>query len=267
MSEPFAALAAEIERFPGTVGLVVQGSGREFRHQPERVFPAASCIKLPMLLGVLSLSDVDLQEPIPMDEANRATGSGVLKSLSPGLALSLKDLLTLMIIVSDNTATNLILERFGLDWFNRYFADQGWQDTRIGRKLCLPVEHDRPGGDNLTSARDLADLLSRLWEGSPLSEARRGLALDILRQQHYLNFLRYLPLDADQLENTPQPFRLYSKSGSLRRARHDAGILAWGDRATVLVALTEAGQDLSFNPDNPGARFLARVGELVYGLG
>lgn len=266
MNETFKALSTEIQRFPGSVGIVLRDwNGEEFRYQAQQIFPAASTIKLPLLLGVLSLPDVDLQESILVTEANRATGSGVLKSLSPSLALSLQDLLTLMIIVSDNTATNVILDRFGLEFFNRYFAEQGWRDTHIGRKLCVPArEAHKEADDNLISAQDLADMLTRLWRDSLLTAERRRLALDILRQQHYLNFLRYLPVDADQLENSPQALRIYSKSGSLRRARHDAGILALENRVAILVVLTEAWQDLSFNPDNEGNKFLGRIGELVY---
>jgi len=256
-------LRAILDRFPGRVGLVLQplpGTGIRLREDEE--FPAASTIKL-FIMGAILDAGADLNERLPLLASEVGSGSGVLKDLTPGIELPLKDLLTLMITISDNTATNLLLERFGFPFFQSYLQKQGWRGTRIERKLSHPGSADWTGA-NRTTPRDLADFLIRLWQGDLLPPAQQSLALDILSRQHYPGLIYALPIDSDHIEDHETPLRVYSKSGSLRRARHDAGILARGDRAALAVVLSEAEVDLSFNPGNQGAQLIAEVGAWVY---
>lgn len=259
---------AALQAFPGEVGIWLEdlSSGQVFTHQAERVFLAASTIKLPMLCYALS-QDPNLEQPIPIKPEGVAQGSGVLKELSPGLSLPLLDFLTLMIVVSDNTATNVTLDFFGhKEPFNAYFARMGWQHTYVAGMLALPAERPDPrraaGDAGKTSARDLGNLWRRLWRGELLSAQATRTALDILSRQQVLNFLRYLPADLDDLEEGTTPLKLYSKSGELRCCRHDTGVLAKGERAISITVLTET--DPRFYPDHPGTLLIGKIAELAH---
>ncbi len=186
-------------RFPGQVGLVAEDlvSGERFSLEAAEVFPAASTMKL-FVLGAILEAGADLTEQLPLLASELASGSGVLKDLTVGSLYSLRDLLTLMITVSDNTATNLLLERFGFPFFQDYLGRHGFSQTRIERKLSHPGSADWTGA-NLTSPADLAGFLRGLWSGQLLGEPARSLALDILRRQHYLNLIQALPVDGDQI--------------------------------------------------------------------
>lgn len=267
-------LAEEIQTliagFPGEVGVVVENltTGERFAYQEARPFYAASTIKLPMLCYALS-TGADLEQKVLIEPPTVAMGSGILKELSPGLALPLRDILTLMIVVSDNTATNVTLDFFGhKEPFNAYYREQGWLETHTAGMLSLPEDRPDPrrekGDFSRTSARDQAAILKRLWRGELLEPEATRVALDILSRQQFTSFLRYLPADLDDLEERTAPLRLYSKSGEIRCCRHDAGILAKGDRAALITVLTETETDPRFHPDHPGILLIGRVAEIAY---
>lgn len=279
-----------IDSFPGQVGLWVENlnTGDKFSHQPERPFYAASTIKLPMLIAVLDFLSppakgaaakepeclessliAALSRPISIKPELVATGSGILKDLSTPLSLPLIDLLTLMIAVSDNTATNVILDHFGhKEPFNAYYQNQGWNQTRSAGMLSLPTGRTDPrriqGEITSVSAGNLANLLKRLWSGELLSKEATKIALGILSRQQQTGFLRYLPVDLDHIEDKETDLRIFSKSGEIRRSRHEAGILSKGDNAATVVVLTESEADLRFHPDHPAVVLIGHTAERVF---
>ncbi len=111
-------LAAVQRQFRGVLGVAARdlASGAEIRHNVNDVFSAASCIKVPVLVEVfrqVEAGHLSLDEPIPYTAAHRVPGSGVLKDLTVGRAMPLRDAVTLMIIISDNTATNMLIDAVG----------------------------------------------------------------------------------------------------------------------------------------------------------
>ncbi|MER3483497.1 MAG: serine hydrolase [Meiothermus sp.] len=259
-----------IGRFPGEVGVYLENlsSGETLTHQAQRQFFAASTIKLPMLCYALS-TGADLGQSIPIKPETVAQGSGVLKDLSPGLSLPLLDILTLMIVVSDNTATNVTLDFFGhKEPFNAYYQANGWKQTHTAGMLSLPEDRPdpkrEPGDASKISAQDLGQLLKSLWQGQLLSPTATRTALDILSRQQFTSFLRYLPADLDDLEEGTTPLKLHSKSGEIRCCRHDTGILAKGGRAVSVTVLTETETDPKFYPDHPGIVLIGKIAEVAY---
>ena len=254
-----------VAEFPGQVGYWLENltTGEVFGHQPARSFLAASTIKLPLLWQALEEAH-PLEQTLPIQTNQRALGSGVIKDLQLE-ALSLQDLLTLMITVSDNTATNVVIDLLGHKTpINAWLGQKGWTSTHLAGKLSMP--DDRPDPLRLpndaarTSAADLADMLRRLWR----RELAHPLALEILGKQQFSELLRELPTDPDHLEELTSPLQVYSKSGWLREYRHDAGILSRGDQAVVVVGLTQSTHDLRFHPDHPAHRLLGRLAGWAY---
>ena len=248
--------------YAGRAALVVQDAGTgETLHAEgaDEAFPAASIIKLWLLvrgLWAAQAGHVRLDERLSMRAEDRVPGSGVLHDLGAGLALSWLDLLTLMTVVSDNTATNLVIGRLGLPDLLAWLAED-WPQTRLVGRLQLPdSEHNeaqRRGERNSTTAAQAADLLGRLYRGELLGDAHTALALSILGRQQYRDILaRHLPRGA----SGELLYRALSKSGELRGVHHDAGLLLL-PRPLSVALLSVGGSDPREHPDNRDVGLLA----------
>lgn len=250
--------------YAGEVGLrVCDLTGRElYALNPQRVFPAASTIKVPLLVLALTWAQagrLDLDGRVTLQAADRVPGAGVLHELGPGLALSWRDVLTLMVIVSDNTATNLVIGRLGVEAVNGWLAAHGWTETRLIGRLQLPPEQrnaaQRRGERNRTTAHEQTDLLGRLVRGELLDPAHTALALDILERQQLRDLIGPgLPRG----EDGAPIYRLASKSGELDGVHHDVGVL-YTPRPLVVALLSEGGADRRELPGNHDVSRLSRA--------
>lgn len=241
----------------GSQGYVVRDllARREIAcHQYDR-FNAASIIKLSYLYTALRQVQAgihSLEGLFTLRAEDVVGGDGVLKLMHEGLQLTLGDLLNLMIVVSDNTATNILFDILGKEAINRELAEIGIDDTLVARKLMKVV----PGLTNYTSPHDAALLMEHLYEGDRLDEAYRRLALDILLKQQINNKLSanlYLCPSCGGLmaedhhcrvcgkrAMEPQPVWFAHKTGELSTACHDVGLMHVKDH-WVVVALMMAG--------------------------
>ena len=143
--------------FPGRVSIVISkpGTGERVSVNEEIPFPTASLIKLPILWEFFRQCErgrLDPDEAYRLSEADKVQGFGVLRQLTPGVALRLMDLATLMIVVSDNTATNLLIDRLGLAAIDSTIRDLGLQGTSLKRKM---FDHSDPTLENFVTARDV----------------------------------------------------------------------------------------------------------------
>ncbi len=257
--------------FSGTIGLSAKrlGDGLEIGYNQTEIFQAASVIKLPLLLDALYLierGELNLEQRYEMRAEDRAMGSGVLKVCDGGLEPTLRDLLTLMIVVSDNTATNMTLDILGgPDAINTRFKAMGLETTRVVGKLSVPLEFQteaqRQGRRANITPLEILGLLERLWNGEILQPKSRELALEIMGQQQYTEIIaRYLP------EGT----RTATKSGFQIGVRNDVGFVWFPEtsaRAGQVYAIALAskdGQNLRYHVDNEGVLAGAKVSSLVY---
>ena len=248
--------------YAGRAALMVQDADTaETLHTEgaDETLPAASIIKLWLLVRGLRAAQVGqtgLGERLSMQAEDRVPGSGVLHDLGAGLALSWLDLLTLMVTVSDNTATNLVIGRLGLPDLQAWLAEE-WPQTRLVGRLQLPPdqqsEAQRRGERNSTTAAQAADLLGRLYRSELLDAAHTALALGILGRQQYRDVLaRHLPRDA----SGEALYQSLSKSGELRGVHHDAGLLLL-PRPLSVALLSVGGSDPREHPDNRDVDLLA----------
>lgn len=250
--------------YGGEVGLrICDLAGQElFALNAARAFPAASTIKVPLLVLALEWAQTGrlrLEDRVTLQAADRVPGAGVLHELGPGLALSWRDVLTLMIVVSDNTATNLLIDLLGVETVNTWLEARGWAQTRLVGGLQLPPERrnaaQRRGERNCTSALEQTDLLGRLVRGELLDEVHTALALDILERQQLRDVIGPgLP----RAENGQPLYRLASKSGELDGVHHDVGIL-YTPRPLVVALLSEGGADHRELPGNRDVQLLSRA--------
>lgn len=161
-------LEALVAGYDGVAGVHVVDltDGRRFRVHDELVFPQASAIKIPILLELFRRAGEEpglLSERVEMTDSVRTGGSGVLRWLTDGgTALSLEDWAIYMIVYSDNTATNVLIDRLGMDAVNALSASLGAPSTLLQRKMIRPEQSAR-GNENLSTPRDAARIMERLW--------------------------------------------------------------------------------------------------------
>lgn len=230
-----------------------------------RSMETASVMKLPILLCVLQgceRGEYQLGEEIQYLAEDYVEGSGVLQNLTPGIRLPFKDVLMLMITVSDNLATNMVLRTIGVERVNQWCSEHGLSDTTIYRNISFDV----PEPLAHSSVYDLVTMLKGLYYAEILQAAWRDVALDILGRQQYNTLLtREMPyaLISDN-EDAPPKVRVLSKSGSLTGVRNDAGLVLtpWGDYAIAIMS--EGSQDPRFHVDTEAQVILPRVSRAVF---
>lgn len=162
-----AELAHIADETPGVLGAAVVdlATGERVGVNDTLVFAQGSAIKVPLLIELYRQAGAGrlrLDDRVPVRAADRTGGSGVLQFFGDGSSeVSLRDLATLMIVLSDNTATNLLIERVGMENVNRTLAEMGLRRTRLQRMMIRPRESAR-GMENLSTPGEAAELMARL---------------------------------------------------------------------------------------------------------
>ena len=256
---PAEALKAVCEKLDGRYGLYVSvpDTGEKFVLNGDEIFSAASTIKIPMLALLFQDAEaglVDLQKKIQVKPDNRVIGSGILRSLSPDLELSLFDIANLMIVMSDNSATNEVADAVGMDRVRQYCIDNGYQNTWMWRKMFfkgpLP-EPQVPEGlpVNATTASDLGRMMESIAAGTCVSEAASRKMVQIMAGQRLARLKTLLPC-AERVEPYAETLELpkegqvvvASKGGTLSSTgiAHDAAIFYLPDgRYYIMVMCTQ----------------------------
>ncbi|MDH5588767.1 MAG: class A beta-lactamase-related serine hydrolase [Gemmatimonadota bacterium] len=159
-------------------------TGEHFGAWDDMIFPQASAIKVPILLELFRRAEEDpsiLTRRVELTDEVRTGGSGVLQLLTDGgSALSLEDYAVYMVVYSDNTATNVLIDALGMDAVNRLSASLGAPDTKLQRKMIRPEESAR-GNENLSTPRDAATIMARIASCDlPMSAERCARVREIL---------------------------------------------------------------------------------------
>ena len=268
-SDFYARLEPLLKTFKGTFGLCVrpleEGAFPILEWNAIESFPAASTIKVPILIAALQgvqNGALELGRRYPLEPRDAVGGAGVLHELEPGLNLSLRDYLTLMIVVSDNTATNKVIEIVGLDAVNALL--RSYPSSELVGKLQLPHkkqnERQRRGERNQTSPRDLVHLMFELHHEHLLGPEMTALALNILEKQQYKDMVgRSLPRD----EYGELAVRICSKSGEIVGTRNDVA-LVYGPVPYAIALMTRGGLDPREHPENEVVLLGVRVSRLMW---
>lgn len=252
---PEETLSSLCRGFAGECSLYVSLPflGESFTYKAHQSINAASTIKIPLLAKLFQDAEdgkLDLDRPLVMDPVNRVRGSGILKFLSTEVPLSLYDLAVLMMIVSDNSATNQVIDAVGIAEANAYFRENGWEQTVLNKKLFIP-NPDCPEGTalgNFTSAADLGALLEKMLAGTLVSKKASEQMMSIMACQQLGKFSQSLPgvlrpqNSRDMLGDVPEgKVMLVEKGGTLKgRVSHDAAIMLLPNgRHAVLVMMTQ----------------------------
>jgi len=252
-------LEAEMGSYPCKTALhMTDADTGEVLHSfhADEIVTSASTIKTPILLAVLDLVDGglwDLQDAIELDPSEILPDSEVFEKENLRKSYTLWEYLYWMIVNSDNTATNKVLDIVGFDTVNRYCRQVlGLKGTVCQRKM-LDFEAKEAGRDNLTTAADQCRVFELLYRGKAVSRAMTEVALDMLtRQRSTSSFLRYIP----------QPVTLAHKTGGLDYVDHDCGLFWLDDRRVTLSILTWDGPALDEEQDQK--RIIGKLTREIY---
>lgn len=239
-------LAGIQRRFSGRLALAARNlkTGEEIALDAGLLLPTASTIKVCILAEVYAQAGagrLDLEERIAMTAEDQVGGSGVLWRLDPGLQPTIYDLATLMIIKSDNTATNMLTDRVGgVEVINHRMRNSyGLGDTTYHNR----VDFEKIGNDVRRFAEstpaDLLQLMTLIARGEVVSPKASREMLAIMQRQQYLDqFPRYLNYNpyAEEI-GLPMTMRVQNKTGFFPGTGVDIGVVNLPEDVTLAYAV------------------------------
>jgi beta-lactamase class A len=269
-----ARVAALVRPFQGTVLVYAKNlqSSREFALGADTKVRTASTIKLPILCALESLvaaGKVRWEERIVLRPDDKVTGSGVLGNLADGTDLTVRNLAILMIIVSDNTATNLVLDRITADSVNDYLDSIGLPSTRSNRKVrgdgtklkeptgwsrAGQLEENKKYGLGVTTPREMVRLLEMLERGQIVNANASKDILEIMKMQQVRDGIA---------RHAPEDLVIASKSGSLDALRSDVGIVYTKDGPIAMAITVDDMPVTDYSPDNVGDKLIWELGQVL----
>ena len=268
------SLRSHIQGFSGTVSLYAKNldTGVAVGIRETGAVRTASTIKLPILLAVfdsVARGQAKWTDPLTLTAAEKVAGSGVLASeISDGVALPLRDVVHLMMVLSDNTATNLVLERFTADAVNAYLDSIGIKTTRSlrkirgdGNQLKSPSGWSAAGklpenekyGLGVSTPRDMVTILEKLERGEIVNaEASREIIAIMKRCRDDYGIRR-------RVGDVP----VANKTGALDALRSDVGIV-YSKGGRIAMAITVDGlPKIDYGPDNAGCLLIAELAKML----
>ena len=255
-------IQAKITGFAGKVTLYAKNldTGATYTLSGDEPVRTASTIKLPIMIEVFSEAaegKLKLTEGITDIADEKVSGSGIMQDLSDGDVLPLRDVVTLMITLSDNTATNLILNRIGGNAVNARMAGLGLTNTRVMRKILgdgnklkskpsgITDEGAKPEnkkwGIGRSSPQEMVQLLEKLYRGELVNKQASAEMIEILKKQR----------DHNGIARDIKDAVVANKSGALDALRSDVGIV-YTAKGPIAMAITIDGMpEPNWTPDNP----------------
>ena len=221
----FTPIEAMLRAVDGTATMFYKNltTGEEWQWRSDEPVNAASVIKIPVMIEAfaqMAEGKLNAQERFALRDADRLPSCGALKTLHEGIELTAMDLVKLMIILSDNTATNMLVKRVGLEAVNARLEALGLEKTRM-RRLLFDRAASAKGLRNTITAREIGELLERMYRGEIVGAAACEAMLEILK---------------DQRLNGKMPFVLHAqgiacahKTGEDATVTHDCGIVYAGE--------------------------------------
>jgi beta-lactamase class A len=221
-------ITTALEKSPGKVSCWAKNllTGEEVAYHPTEKLLAASVIKIPILVECFAQMEekrIDRHTLFTIHAADKMPSCGALNYMHDGLVVTLEDLYTLMIILSDNTATNLLIDYLGIEAVNARMASLGMKITHLNRRLFEP-ELARAGIENYIAAREIGDLLERMTLGTLVSPAASQEMLAILAKQRLNSKIPFM---------LPPGTRVAHKTGEDGGIAHDVAVV-YGQQNFIL---------------------------------
>jgi beta-lactamase class A len=261
--------------YGGHLGMMATNlkTGEVIRYNASEKFPTASAIKFPIMTAFFAQVDsgkIDTATHVTLGREDKKPGSGILQSLADGVDITLLDAVRLMIVLSDNTATNLVLDRMGtthdsrLALVNQFLVSQGLKNTRLLNRLySWNTKKNSPEGIRygigVSTPEDMVTLLTALYRKTLASPASCEAMLEILKGQFYDDMIpHYLPgSECTYLD-------VAHKTGGVNETKVDVGLIL-SDRADIALAIfVDKHPDHMEGSGNRGALLAAAVARVAW---
>ncbi|MFT8320289.1 MAG: serine hydrolase [Bacillus sp. (in: firmicutes)] len=230
----------------GHIGITIEWNNKKIEYNSQDMFPSASLIKLPIVVEVVEQAktgQINMQQQIKNAELKVAGGAGIVQSLSKHSSLTIKDLATLMIIVSDNMAANFLMDVVGKENINDRCEKIGMPATKLKRKM-MDAKARENGIDNVTTPLDILNCLKKINKDT--------LLLDILKQQQFRDKIPGF------LKNNLE-IQVANKTGELDLVEHDCAIITYKKETIYVSVLTE-----QFPTNKKGKEFIQLIGRCIF---
>jgi beta-lactamase class A len=226
---------AEVDRsLDGVIGVAIEdlASGRQYLLRSDDVFPQASSIKTAVLAelyrqvqqGKLKLSDV-----YTVKTSDLVADSPIMNGLTPGVTqITLRDLATMMVAVSDNSATNVLIDRVGAENVNSLLDSLGLTHTRLRRKM-MDLKAASEGRENISTPGEMMLFLESLYRGKVLNKPMTD---------DFLKLLSTKKMDSWISRDLPEDLKVADKPGSLEGVRNDSGVVFLENRPYIVCVMT-----------------------------
>lgn len=243
--------------FSGQCSIIIEKPGFlgfKFAYRPDQKIVAASLIKLPILaVAFQAIKDgrLKLDQEIVIKSADIAGGSGIFKRVDLPLRVTFEELLSFMIIISDNSATNKVIDLLGTGYINKVFLVFGLTDTDLERKM-MDFSSRSKGFENYTSGRDIVKLLKMIYNNQLVNKKFSLFARNLLSRQQYNDRIAFF---------LPKGIEVAHKTGLEKGVVHDAGIIYGKKNDCIVCVLTKNVKDYK-----KAKEFIAEISKMSYNL-
>lgn len=221
------------QHLDGVMGLAIEDlkTGDQFFLRENEVFAQASSIKITVLANLYLQAQqgkLKLNDLYTVQASDLVPDSDIMGGLTPGVTrITLRDLATMMVAVSDNSATNVLIDRIGMDNVNAMLDSLGLAHTRLRRKM-MDLDAAKQGRENVSTPREMMTLLAAIYRGKLLSKESTEEFFKVLST----NKDSWIPRDL------PAGVKIANKPGSLEAVRNDSGIVFVEGRPYVICVMT-----------------------------
>lgn len=265
-----ARVRAEAATFNGGVSLFAKNldTGASYSYGGDRPVRTASTIKVAVMVEAFARvaeGRAKWTDELVLAKEKKVSGSGILAELSDGLKISLRDAVTLMMTLSDNTATNMVVDRVTADAVNARMASLGLKETRLMRRVGGGGESEEGKKDEnkrfglgRTSPREMVLLMEKLERGEVVSPEVSKEMIELMRREQ----------NRQGIGRTLWRVRKATKSGALDALRSDVGIFYTPKGRIAMAVTTDDMPEVEWSQDNPGLLVMSRLSLiLIDGLG
>ena len=251
-----------VKHYRGVLGYSINNldTGERLTLRGDETFPTASLIKVPILVTLFDLADkgmISLDDQLTLLRIDQVPGSGVLQFMHPGMTLSVRDAAVLMSILSDNTATNLLLDKIAIRRVWQKMEALGLPHTKVHSKVFLRLASVAPDssakyGLGVTTPNEMARLFEMLASGKAVNAKADSAVLDILGNN----------LDMELMQRTVSGLAVPHKTGATDSVRTECALFRLQSRV-VACALTKQNIDTRWVVDNEAQLALGKIGEAI----
>ncbi len=254
----------------GSVALYAKNltTGESVSIDAARPVQTASVIKLALMLEVfeqVKSGKLKLSAPLVLTKDNQVPGSGILNLMDPGLTLNLKDVVTLMMVLSDNTATNMVIDAVRLSSTNEMLGRMGLKNTYFYKKVYKKPEGPMPAdqrefGLGKTTAEEMARVMENIYRCGLDDRELCRLMITIMRNQQYRDMLpRYLETG----DTSEELSVIADKIGALDDVRNDVALVYTKRGPIIISVFTYHNEDQSWTPENKAEILIGRLARTV----